>query len=116
MISYVFQWIRCSYRNLRKTSSSSGGRRCARRVREGFITAHKVISEYEHSYKQFVDDDTPRLFLNFLADAEASYLLLSNHVSIATHSVNFWRNYMGRYGAELRREEFMPLFDGLMVL
>ncbi|NKB57520.1 MAG: hypothetical protein GKS00_14435 [Alphaproteobacteria bacterium] len=85
-------------------------------ARDGFIATHKILSEYEHSYDQFVNEDRPRLFLNFLAEAEDSYLLLSNHVSIATHSVNFWRTHMARYGGELRREEFMPLFDGLLVL
>lgn len=122
----MFHWIGhdelCFPTDSLQLSKSQQGRIIERRtalrkkVREGFIAAHKVISEYEHSYSQFVNNDKPRLFLNFLADAETSYLLLSNHVSIATHSVNFWRTYMSRYGAELRREEFVPLFDGLMVL
>jgi hypothetical protein len=42
--------------------------------------------------------------------------LLANHVSIATHSVNFWRNFLAQNGTELKQERFSELFDGLLVL
>ena len=54
--------------------------------------------------------------MDFLVNAENSYLLLANHVSVATHSVNLWKLYIEQYGAELRRAQFMELFDGLNAL
>ncbi|NKB55820.1 MAG: hypothetical protein GKS00_05740 [Alphaproteobacteria bacterium] len=86
------------------------------KMREGYINAHKVISEYEHSYNQFVDNDRPQTFMSFLENAENSYLLLANHVSIGTHSVNLWKWYVEQYGAELRYTQFKELFDGLNTL
>lgn len=85
-------------------------------ARDGFVAAHKVLSEYEHSYNQFVNEDQPRHFLSFLANAENSYLELAGHVSIATHCLNFWRRSMARHGPEMRYHEFKPLFDGLLAL
>lgn len=86
------------------------------KMREGYINAQKVLSEYEYSYNQFVDNDLPQTFMSFLENAESSYLLLANHVSIATHSVNLWKWYIEQYGAELRHAQFMELFDGLTTL
>ena len=85
-------------------------------MRDGYVNAHKVLSEYEHSYTQFVERDDPQTFMSFLENAENSYLLLANHVSIATHSVNLWKWYVEQYGAELRHTQFTELFDGLTSL
>ncbi len=86
------------------------------KMREGYVNAHKVLSAYEHSYNEFVINDRPQTFMHFLGSAENSYLLLANHVSIATHSVNLWKWYVEQFGAELRNVQFMELFDGLTML
>ncbi len=86
------------------------------KMREGYINANKVLSAYERSYNNFVIKDQPESFMNFLANAENSYLLLADHVSIATHSVNLWKWYIEQYGAELRAAQFRELFDGLVSL
>lgn len=87
-----------------------------KKMREGYVNVHKLLTEYEHSYQQFVDEDKPQTFMTFLENAENSYLLLANHVSVATHSVNLWKWYIEQYGAELRHRQFMELFDGLCAL
>ncbi len=122
----MFHWIGhddlCFPTDSQKLAQTQRNRLVERRkglreaVRDGYVSAHKILSEYEHSYNQFVNEGKPQLFLNFLENAEDSYLLLANHVSIATHSVNFWKNHMALYGAELRQEQFSELFDGLLVL
>lgn len=86
------------------------------KMREGYVNAHKVLSAYEHSYNEFVENDRPQTFMSFLENAENSYLLLANHVSIATHSVNLWKWYIEQYGAELRSVQFAELFEGLNTL
>ncbi len=86
------------------------------KMRDGYVSANRVISEYENSYNQFVDEDRPQTFMSFLENAENSYLLLASHVSVATHSVNLWKSYVEQYGAELRNVQFMELFDGLTML
>ncbi len=86
------------------------------KMRESFIAANKVIAEYEHSYNQFVDEDHPQMFMNFLGNSENSYLGLAAHVSIATHSVNLWKWYVEQYGAKMRYVQFIELFDGLTSL
>ncbi|MDA0661777.1 MAG: hypothetical protein O3B08_02940 [Proteobacteria bacterium] len=67
------------------------------KMKEGYIAANKVINAYELSYKKFVDEDKPQLFIKFLGDAENSYLGLAAHVSVATHSVNLWKWYVAQY-------------------
>jgi hypothetical protein len=62
------------------------------KMRDGYVTGHKVLSAYENSYTQFIDDSQPHAFVKFLAGSENSYLLLANHVSVATHSVNLWKS------------------------
>ena len=86
------------------------------RMRDGYLVANEVLNKYEHSYNLFVEEGQPGLFIDFLANAEQSYLLLANHVSIATHSVNFWRTFLSQNGVELMNEPFMELFEGLLVL
>ena len=125
-VNTMFQWVGhdglCFPVDALQLSGSQRNRLTERRaalrtaMRDGYVSANKVLREYEHSYTQFVDGGRPRLFLEFLANAENSYLLLANHVSIMTHSVNFWRSFMTRYGAQIRNEQFMELLDGLTVL
>lgn len=87
-----------------------------RKMRDGYVNAHKVLTAYETSYKKFVEEDQPQTFMGFLESAENSYLLLANHVSVATHSVNLWKWYIEQYGAELRHNQFRELLDGLCAL
>ena len=86
------------------------------KMRDGYVNAHKVLSQYEHSYNEFVENDRPQTFMSFLENAEDSYLLLANHVSVATHSVNLWKWYVEQYGGEMRKTQFFELFEGLTML
>ena len=86
------------------------------KMREGYISAHKVLNAYEHSYVEFVDNDRPQSFITFFEKSENSYLLLANHVSIATHSLNLWKWYVKQYSPEMVRKPFMELFEGLNTL
>ncbi len=86
------------------------------KMRDGYVNAHKVLSQYEHSYNEFVENDRPQTFMSFLENAENSYLLLANHVSVATHSVNLWKWYIEQYGGEMRKTQFSELFEGLTML
>ena len=83
------------------------------KMREGYVSAHQVLGEYERSYNLFVDEDKPQKFMGFLESSENSYLSLASHVSIATHSVNLWKWYIEQFGPELRYAQFRELFDGL---
>ncbi len=85
-------------------------------MRDGYVNAHKVLSQYEHSYNEFVENDRPQTFMSFLENAENSYLSLANHVSVATHSVNLWKWYVEQYGGEMRQVQFSELFEGLNML
>lgn len=86
------------------------------KMRQGYIDAHEVLGAYEHSYNEFVENDRPQTFMKFLENAENSYLLLANHVSVATHSVNLWKWYVEQYGPELRWGQFREVFEGLNIL
>ncbi len=86
------------------------------KMREGYIAANHVIDSYEKSYNMFVEKDQPQTFMNFLENAENSYLGLAAHVSVATHSVNLWKWYVEQYGAQMRHTQFVELFDGLTTL
>ena len=85
-------------------------------MREGYISARQVIDEYERSYDQFVLEDKPQMFLSFLENAENSYLGLAARVSVATHSVNLWKWYVKQYGQVMVHDQFIGLFDGLLML
>ena len=86
------------------------------KMREGYITANKIIAEYEDSYNKFVEEDKPNLFMSFLDNSEDSCLSLASHVSVATHSLNLWRWYVKQYGKVMRSEQFFELFEGLTML
>lgn len=86
------------------------------KMREGYIGAHKVLNAYEHSYNEFVNNDRPQSFISFLEKSENSYLLLANHVSIATHSLNLWKWYVKQYSPEMVKVPFKELFEGLSTL
>ncbi len=87
-----------------------------RKMRDGYTTAHRVVSAYEQSYDAFVVNDKPQTFMSFLANAEKSYLLLASHVSVATHSVNLWKWYVEQHGMEMRTTQFSELFEGLATM
>jgi two-component system, chemotaxis family, chemotaxis protein CheY len=86
------------------------------KMRDGHITANQVIKNYESSYNQFINADKPKPFMEFLGSSENSYLNLASHVSVATHSNNLWKWYMAQYGAQLRHQQFLELFNGLRML
>jgi hypothetical protein len=86
------------------------------RMRDGFIAANAVLKLYDQSYDTFVDEDRPQKFIDFLGNAEKSYLSLAAHVSVATHAVNLWNLYVTHHGDKMRYEQFIELFEGLNML
>ncbi|MBT8005353.1 MAG: hypothetical protein HN578_20770 [Rhodospirillales bacterium] len=90
--------------------------RLRKKMHESHLKANQVIIEYENSYNQFINADKPQLFMQFLENSANSYLNLASHVSAATHTINLWKWYMGQYGAQLRRTQFMELFNGVTML
>ena len=87
-----------------------------KKMRDGFIAANAVLKLYDQSYDTFVDDDKPQKFIDFLGNAEKSYLSLAAHVSVATHAVNLWNLYVKQYGDKMRYEQFVELFEGMNML
>ncbi|MBL4721757.1 MAG: hypothetical protein JKY20_11585 [Alphaproteobacteria bacterium] len=90
--------------------------RLRKKIRESHLKANRVINEYENSYNQFIVEDKPQAFMAFLENSANSYLNLAAHVSSATHSINLWKWYMSQFGGQLRRAQFVELFDGLTML
>lgn len=86
------------------------------KMRIDHVKARQIIAEYENSYNQFILNDRPRKFMDFLGNSANSYLNLAANVSTATHSINLWKRYMSRYGPTLRHRQFMELFNGLTLL
>ena len=123
----LFHWTGndqlCSPVNILEVSKEEQNLLIARRdqlrekMRAGHLKAHQVLLEYENSYNQFIEADKPQAFMDFLESKSAnSYLNLAAHVSVATHSCNLWKWYMGQYGGRLDHQPFMELFDGLAAL
>ncbi|MEX2616902.1 MAG: hypothetical protein WD767_12475 [Alphaproteobacteria bacterium] len=122
----VFQWVggdetcfpidsmRLLPEELRKIRMRRGVLR--KKMRNGFIAANAVLKEYDQSYDTFVDEDKPQKFIEFLGNAENSYLSLAAHVSVATHAVNLWNMYVNQHGSKLRYEQFIELFEGMNML
>ena len=86
------------------------------RMRDSYLSSHKVINMYEGSYNEFVEEDKPQAFIAFLGDTEESYLSLATHVSVATHCLNLWEQYVETHGRALRNEIFFELFDAMIML
>lgn len=87
-----------------------------KKMRDGFIAASAVLKEYDQSYDTFVDQERPQKFIDFLGNAEHSYLSLAAHVSVATHAVNLWNLYVKQHGSRMRYEQFIELFEGMNML
>jgi hypothetical protein len=83
------------------------------KIRAGYVEANTVLKEYEDSYNQFVHEDRPQAFMNFLQNSDASYLSLASSVSNAAHGINLWKWYLENNGASMLKEQFMELFEGL---
>ena len=113
-LCYPFDHVNLMSKEKRRIKSHRGSLR--EKMREDYISADNLISEYERSYNLIVGESQPKKFMRFLQNAENSYLSLASHVSIATHSVNLWKSYMDQYGAEFRQARFIELFDGLTSL
>ena len=45
------------------------------KMRDSYVTANKVLRQYEHSYIEFVGADRPQTFMSFLENAENSECL-----------------------------------------
>ena len=63
-----------------------------------------------------MENDNPQAFISFLDNSERSYLTLATHVSIATHCLNLWEQYINAFGLSLQYEQFFELFDALVML
>jgi hypothetical protein len=122
----VFQWVGSDetcfpidpMRLLPEEQRKIRMRRAALRtkMRNGYIAANAVLNLYDKSYDTFVDEDKPQKFIDFLGNAEKSYLSLAAHVSVATHAVNLWNLYVKQHGARMRYEQFIELFEGMNML
>ena len=104
----MFQWVSddslCSPRNsigmLPEEQRTLRIRR--RQMCDSYEACNKLIGLYERSYDAFVENDNPQAFIGFLDNSERSYLTLSTHVSIATHCLNLWEQYIYAFGLSLR--------------
>tara|TARA_Y100001934_G_scaffold201275_1_gene237302 strand:+ start:506 stop:1057 length:552 start_codon:yes stop_codon:yes gene_type:complete len=72
-----------------------------RQIRDSYEACNKLIGLYERSYDAFVENDNPEAFIGFLDNSEWSYLTLATHVSIATHCLNLWEQFIDAFGLSL---------------
>ena len=122
----MFQWVGddslCSPRNSigllpeEQRTLRIRRRQIREQMRDSYEACNKLIGLYERSYDAFVENDNPQAFIGFLDNSERSYLTLATHVSIATHCLKLWEQYIDAFGLSLRNEQFFELFDALVML
>ena len=122
----MFQWVGddrlCSPRNSigmlpeEQRTLHIRRRQIHEQMRESYEARNKLIGLYERSYDAFMENDNPQAFIGFLDNSERSYLTLATHVSIATHYLNLWEQYIDAFGLPLRNEQNFELFDALVML
>lgn len=86
------------------------------KVRDTYRSIKFVLSNYEQSYRAFIDDNQPRAFKDFLSTADEDYTNLATCLSANVHAINVWSKTIDNYGERLRYEQFNEMFDTLSIL
>ncbi|MDA0785342.1 MAG: hypothetical protein O3B37_03535 [Proteobacteria bacterium] len=86
------------------------------KVRDTYRSIKFVLSNYEQSYRAFIDENQPRAFKDFLSTADEDYTNLATCLSANVHALNVWSKTIDSYGERLRYEQFNELFDTLSIL
>lgn len=86
------------------------------KVRDTYRSIKLVLSNYEQSYRSFINDNQPRAFKDFLSTADEDYTNLATCLSANIHALNIWSKTIDTYGKRLRYEQFNELSDTLSIL
>lgn len=86
------------------------------KVRETYRSIKFVLSNYEQSYRAFIELNQPRAFKDFLSTADEDYTNLATCLSANIHALNTWSKMIDTYGRRLRYEQVSELFDTLSIL
>ena len=85
-------------------------------VRDTYRSIKFVLSNYEQSYRAFIEMNQPRAFKDFLSTADEDYTNLATCLSANIHALNVWSKMTETYGRRLRHEQLTELFDTLSIL
>lgn len=86
------------------------------KVRDTYRSMKSVLSNYEQSYRGFIEHNQPRAFKDFLSTADDDYTNLATCLSANIHALNTWSKMIDAYGNRLRYEQFSELVDTLSIL
>lgn len=84
------------------------------RMREYYRNTQSILSIYEDSYRQFIEQGNPVPFQRFLGDAQEQFLALAACLSANAHAVNLIEDQWRRGGPQVYAVQHRELLDCLL--
>ena len=82
--------------------------------RENYLSIVNLLETYEDSYRQFIEENNPSPFKNFLAQADTHYVELAACLSSNSHAINLLQDQIGRTGAQINSDQHRELLDCML--
>ena len=82
--------------------------------RENYLSIVNMLEAYENSYRQFIDENNPAPFKNFLSEADTHYVDLAACLSSNSHAINLLQDQIGRTGAQTTSDQHRELLDCML--
>ena len=86
------------------------------KVRDTYRSIRFVLTNYEQSYRAFIEMNQPRAFKDFLSKADEDYTNIATCLSANIHALNTWQKMTDTYGEQMRHEQVSELFETLSML
>ena len=93
-------------------SAVSGTKNALRqRLRENFRNIEKILSDYEASYDNFIDNGNPEDFKKFLGKADILCNSLAGGLAAFSHAINIYRKVTSIWGSRLQFRQHTEVLE-----
>jgi len=82
--------------------------------RENYLSIVNMLKAYEDSYRQFIEENNPAPFKDFLGQADTHYVDLAACLSSNSHAINLLQDQIGRTGAQITSDQHRELLDCML--
>ncbi len=84
------------------------------RLKENYVTIVGILTNYEDSYREFIEEGRPAAFKEFLGNADLHYLDLAACLSANSHAINLFMDKVQRSGTQMTSDQHRQMLNCIL--
>ncbi len=78
------------------------------------MTIVGILTNYEDSYREFIEEGRPAAFKEFLGNADLHYLDLAACLSANSHAINLFMDQVQRSGTQMTSDQHRQMLNCIL--